>query len=132
MPWPTPPRRCAPSPHEIRKTRGTPNTSRARRRSRPPQVLVANRDSSFPRVHRQVERKLRAALELAFEDDFAAEHGRQSLADRQSQPGSAVLSRRRVVHLTEVFKHFALVLRRDADAGVSDADGDPLLLWAVR
>ena len=78
-------------------------------------------------VQRQVERE-RAALAVdAGELDLAAEQHGQLAADGQAQAGAAVLARGAGVGLLERLEDEPLLLRRDADAGVLDGEGDDLL-----
>ena len=78
-------------------------------------------------VQRQVERE-RAALAVdAGEPDLAAEQHGQFAADGQAQAGAAVLARGAGVGLLEGLEDQPLLLRRDADAGVLDREGDDLL-----
>ena len=58
------------------------------------------------------------------EPDLAAEQRRQLAADRQAEAGAAVLAARAGVGLLERLEDQLLLLRRDADAGVADGDGD--------
>ncbi len=83
---------------------------------------------SGPRVaQRQVERE-RAALAVdAGEADFAAQEHGQLAADGQAEAGAAVLARGAGVGLLEGLEDEPLLLRRDADAGVLDGEGDDLL-----
>ena len=77
-------------------------------------------------VQRQVERE-RAALAVdAGELDLAAEQHGQLAADGEAQAGAAVLARGARVGLLERLEDQPLLLRRDADAGVLDGEGDDL------
>ena len=74
------------------------------------------------------EKRERAALAVdAGELDFAAEQHRQLAADGEAQAGAAVFARGAGVGLLEGFEDEPLLLRRDADAGVLDGEGDDLL-----
>ena len=78
-------------------------------------------------AQRQVEGE-RAALPVdAGEPDFAAEQHGQLAADGQAEAGAAVFARRAGVGLLEGLEDEPLLLRRDADAGVLDGEGDDLL-----
>ena len=59
---------------------------------------------------------------MLLEGDLAAEQPDQLAADRQAQPRAAVLAGRRAVGLGEGLEDAPLHLRRDADAGVGDAE----------
>ena len=77
-------------------------------------------------VQRQVERE-RAALPVdAGELDLAAEQHGQLAADGEAEAGAAVLARGAGVGLLEGLEDEPLLLRRDADAGVLDGEGDDL------
>ena len=62
----------------------------------------------------------------AGELDFAAEQHGQFAADGEAQAGAAVLARGAGVGLLEGLEDEPLLLRRDADAGVLDGEGDDL------
>ena len=69
----------------------------------------------------------RAALPVdAGELDLAAEQHGQLAADGQAQAGAAVFAGGAGVGLLEGLEDEALLLRRDADAGVLDGEGDDL------
>ena len=59
-----------------------------------------------------------ALRELAGDGDVAAHHAAQPAADRQAEPGAAVLARRLGLRLHERLEQAADLLRRHADAGV--------------
>ena len=77
-------------------------------------------------VERQVEGERAALPGDADEPDLAAEQRRQLAADRQTQAGAAVLAAGAGVGLLERLEDEPLLLRRDADAGVVDREGDDL------
>ena len=78
-------------------------------------------------VQRQKEGE-RAALPVdARELDLAAEQHGQLAADGEAEAGAAVFARRAGVGLLERLEDEPLLLRRDADAGVLDGEGDDLL-----
>ena len=56
--------------------------------------------------------------------DLAAEQAGELAADRQAQAGAAVLAAGRAVALRERLEDRLLLVGRDADAGVGDAQGD--------
>src|SRR4029079_2633918 len=60
----------------------------------------------------------------ADQPDLAAEQARQLAADRQSQPGPAVLAVGAAVSLLECLEDDLLLFRRDADAGIADRERD--------
>ena len=66
----------------------------------------------------------------AGEPDFAAQQHGQFAADGQAQAGAAVFARRAGIGLLEGLEDEPLLLRRDADAGVLDGEGDDLLRLA--
>src|SRR5512140_3830624 len=74
-------------------------------------IRVADRDA-------HVER--RAYSEFAAHADRAAEQFGQALAQRQAEPGSAPALLDRRIDLREILEQGAMVLGRDADAGVGD------------
>ena len=78
-------------------------------------------------VQRQVEREGAALAVHAGQPDLAAEQHRQLAADGQAEAGAAVLARGAGVGLLEGLEDQPLLLRRDADAGVLDGEGDDLL-----
>ena len=73
---------------------------------------------------RQVQRERAALAGRARQLDLAAEQSRQFAADRQPQARAAVLAAGRAVGLLERLEDDLLLLRRDADAGVADAERD--------
>jgi len=75
---------------------------------------------------RQPDREGRAATDLAFHRDVAAHHLTEAFADREAEAGTAVFPRRRRISLGELLKQLAHLLRRHADAGIGDSDGDPI------
>ena len=78
-------------------------------------------------VQRQVEGEGAALPVDAGEPDLAAEQHGQLAADGQAQAGAAVFARGAGVGLLEGLEDEPLLLRRDADAGVLDGEGDDLL-----
>ncbi len=56
--------------------------------------------------------------------DLAAEQRRELAADREAEAGAAVLAAGAGVGLLERLEDQPLLLRRDADAGVGDLEGD--------
>ena len=71
---------------------------------------------------RQIERERAADAGLAAQLDLAAEQVRQLAADRQAEAGAAVFAAGAGVGLLERLEDDALLLRRDADAGVGDLE----------
>ncbi len=72
---------------------------------------------------RQVQHERAALVHSACQPDFAAEQPRQLAADRQAEARAAVLPVRRAVHLLKRLENDLVLLRRDADARVSDGPG---------
>ena len=72
---------------------------------------------------RQIEGEGAADALLAFDIELAAQQARDLAADRQPQPGAAVAPRGAGVGLLERFEDQLLLVGRDADAGVADAEG---------
>ncbi len=68
----------------------------------------------------------------ALEGEVARHQPRQSPADRQPEAGAAVLARRGAVSLRERLKQFALLLLRDADAGIPHGDPQIHMVLAAR
>src|SRR5258705_13302075 len=62
------------------------------------------------------------ALRFALDPDTSAHQLHELLADRQAQPRAAILPRRRTVALRKGAEDRRLLLARDADAGVDDAE----------
>ena len=77
-------------------------------------------------MERQVEGESAALPVDAGELDFAAEQHGQLAADGEAQAGAAVFARGAGVGLLEGLEDEPLLLRRDADAGVLDGEGDDL------
>ena len=61
---------------------------------------------------------------VADQPDLAAEQARDLAADRQAEAGAAVLAAGGAVGLLERLEDDLLLVRRDADAGVADREGD--------
>ena len=78
-------------------------------------------------VQRQEEGESAALPVDAGELDFAAEQHGQLAADGEAEAGAAVFARGAGVGLLEGLEDEPLLLRRDADAGVLDGEGDDLL-----
>ena len=117
--------RCAPRARPAARV-----SSRARRRRLPASAARPSCAVGPGVVQRQVQRE-RAALAVdAGQPDLAAEQHGQLAADRQAQAGAAVLARGAGVGLLEGLEDQPLLLRRDADAGVLDREGDHLLRLA--
>ena len=76
---------------------------------------------------RQVQRERAALARRAHQPDLAAEQRRQLAADGEAETGAAVLAAGAGVGLLERLEDQPLLLRRDADAGVGDLDGDGAL-----
>src|SRR6266576_6091625 len=68
--------------------------------------------------------KCAATLQFAFDPDAAAHQLHQLLADRQSETCAAVLPRGRPIALSERPEDLRLLLGRDPDAGVYDAEAE--------
>ena len=78
-------------------------------------------------VHARQEQHERAAgARLAGQLDLAAEQLRDLAADRQAEPGPPEPAARRPVRLLERLEDDPVLVGRDADAGVGDAEGDHL------
>ena len=73
---------------------------------------------------RQVEREGAARADLAGQPDLAAEQPGDLPADRQPEAGAAVLPAGRAVGLLERLEDDAVLVGRNADAGVGDPEGD--------
>ena len=73
---------------------------------------------------RQVERERAALPGRAGQADLAAQQPRDLAADRQAQAGAAVLAAGAAVGLLEGLEDDLLLVRRDADAGVGDGEGE--------
>src|SRR6185436_7900075 len=74
----------------------------------------------------QVEREGAALARRALDADLAAEQPRELAADGEPEPGAAVLPAGSAVGLLKGLEDEPLLLRRDADAGVDDGEGDAL------
>src|SRR6185295_9632160 len=73
---------------------------------------------------RQIQREATALARRALDRDLAAEQATDLAADRQAEPGAAVLATGRAVGLLERFEDHAQLVAGDADTGVSDRVGD--------
>ena len=73
---------------------------------------------------RQVEREAAARADLAGQPDLAAQQPRDFPADRQPEAGAAVLPAGGAVGLLERLEDDAVLLGRNADAGVGHPEGD--------
>ena len=98
-----------------------------RSRRRPTVAAAGARRVRARVVQRQVEGEGAALAVDAGELDLAAQQHGQLAADGQAQAGAAVLARGAGVGLLEGLEDEPLLLRRDADAGVLDGEGDHLL-----
>src|SRR5262249_58361675 len=83
---------------------------------------------SLPNLHNswQADCKGRTASRLALHSDVAAHHLAEPFADREAEAGAAVFSGRRCITLGEFLKQLSHLLRRHADAGISDSDANPI------
>ena len=61
---------------------------------------------------------------LAVDAEVAAEQAGDLAADREAEAGAAVLAARRAVRLLERLEDQALLVLRDADAGIGDRERD--------
>ena len=68
------------------------------------------------------EMKRAAGARLALDPEPSAHQPHERGRDRQAEAGAAEPARRRSVRLTEGFEDGVVLLRRDADAGVGDAE----------
>ena len=73
---------------------------------------------------RQIEREGAAHARRAAQLDLAAEQVRELAADGEAEAGAAVFAAGAGVGLLERLEDDLLLLRRDADAGVRDLEGD--------
>src|SRR5207248_7115197 len=110
-------------------TPGTGCTSRGCRRSRRRRGSAASASSCALHLARQKQRERRALADRAFERDAAIEHAGQPPADGQPQTRARVLSRRRVVGLTEILEDALAIVGRNSDPRVDDGDRD-LVTWS--
>src|ERR1700740_300798 len=95
-----------------------PRGSRPRRSCRRGGPLVGDR---------QDQRKTAALAGRARQLELAAEQRRDLAADRQAQARAAVHAAGGTVGLLEGVEDDALLVGRDADAGVADLEGDRLV-----
>src|SRR6184192_1210915 len=110
--------------------RGTPRTSHdCPGNRRPPARAVA--ESSGPPQPGQVQREGRSRPDLAFHRDASAEHVREATADGEPEACPSVLTRNRVVGLTEILEDLLLVFVRDADSSVVHRDRHLVLVAMV-
>ena len=65
---------------------------------------------------------------VALDPDLAAQQLGQAFADGQAQPGAAVVASGGGVHLLERLEQAALLVQRDADAGVAHGEMQQPLL----
>ena len=75
----------------------------------------------------QPNREGRAAAGLALDHDVAAHHLTEAFADGEPKPGSIVFARRRRIGLRKFLKQLVHLLRRHADARISDGDRNPIV-----
>ena len=102
----------------LSSTTSTGRPCRHRRRRRPARWLGA---SASPKPCGEVERA--ALARLALDPDAPAHQLDELRRDGQAQPGAAVLARRRgAIGLAEGLEDRLLLVRRNADAGVADAE----------
>src|SRR5204863_8309238 len=78
--------------------------------------------------HRERERERRADAHFALQPDFAAVQLDEPPRERETEPRALVFLRRVGADLAELLEHRFLVLGRDADAAVGDADLDHVAL----
>jgi hypothetical protein len=83
-------------------------------------------------VDRRQEQRERAALAgVALDAQVATEEARDLATDREAEPGAAVLAARRAVGLLECLEDQALLVLRDADAGVGHREREDVGSGAV-
>ena len=73
-------------------------------------------------LQRQIERERAALARRAAQLDFAAEQIRKLAADREAEAGAAVFAAGAGIGLLEGLEDDALLLERNADAGVGDLE----------
>ena len=96
---------------------------RRRHRRRPSSLASACGRPGRRHVFRgQVQRERAAHAELALQVQLAAEQAGDLAADRQAEPGAAVLAAGAAVGLLERLEDDPLLVRGDADAGVGDRE----------
>jgi len=76
---------------------------------------------------RQPDCEGRTAAGLALDRDVAAHHLTKATADGETEARAAVFVRRGRGSLGELLEQLAYLLRRHADAGVSDRNGGPIV-----
>src|SRR6516165_4901561 len=76
--------------------------------------------------HWQTNCKRRSTPRLARDCDVAAHHLTKPFADREPEAGAAIFAGGRCIRLGKLLEQFAHLLRRHADAGISDSDSDPI------
>src|SRR5690348_54478 len=75
-------------------------------------------NAGFAQTEQTSEKERTADVRLAFDPDPAAHHLHQARADGQAQASASVLARGRAVRLAERLEDEALLLERNADAGI--------------
>ena len=78
------------------------------------------------RDERQVDGEDAAHAGFALKPDLASEQPRELAADRQAEAGAAVLAARGAICLRKRLEDRLLLVERDADSGVDDAESDDL------
>jgi len=91
-----------------------------------PRMVVVDRRriSQFGRAGFEIKRQMKGAAPtgLAFHPHSPAHESGQQTADRQAQPGAAVLPGIGIIRLLKALEDCLQLVRRDADAGVGDAE----------
>src|SRR5688500_1869865 len=77
------------------------------------------------RLDRKKQREGRTLARRARQHDLAPEEARDLAADRKAESGAAVLAARGPVRLLESLEDDALLVFRDADAGIGHGNRDP-------
>src|SRR5690606_14107962 len=78
-------------------------------------------------LRRQQQRERAPLAQDRAEADFSAQKPRQFAADRQPQPGAAILTAGRAVGLLECLEDDLLLVVRNADPGIADRKGQNIL-----
>src|SRR5262245_31111354 len=78
------------------------------------------------RAARQAHREHRALARLARHRHVAAHHARELARESKAEPSAAEALRGRGIGLAELLEQLCLLLRRHANAGVSDRELDPI------